>query len=201
MARAGSGDDLHGCCGRCSTSYRLPRTLPRLRRQRRPFIGSCLRATGLTVGVVVFSGSCSSPGTPTAPTPTTIEPTIVVSTPTATPAPAPAPAPRPPTPLSGTCTILAWACTSAGTYGAISCHIERDRQYCGWSYGYSSQYFAQEAARRSCAGNNALSSCFDVVWFRSQCGAVASAPATNYGWSTGASRDKAESDALAVCHR
>jgi hypothetical protein len=103
--------------------------------------------------------------------------------------------------LSSTCTILAWACSGSGTYGAISCHISRTGRYCGWAAGYTSQYFAQETARVRCAGNNALSSCFDAVWFRSQCGAVAAAPALNWGWALGASREIAERDALAVCNR
>jgi serine/threonine-protein kinase len=91
------------------------------------------------------------------------------------------------------CSVIAWACTSSNTFGAIA--YSPGSGASGWSNGYSTRNSAEARAIQECGGGD----CFTAVWFQSQCGALARASINQWGWGLGGSQSVAESAALSTC--
>jgi serine/threonine-protein kinase len=99
------------------------------------------------------------------------------------------PLPRP----APTCSVVAWACSSGNTFGAIAYSPSAGSR--GWSHGYNTRAAAENRALQECGHND----CRVAVWFLNQCGALAHATNGPWGWGLGSSRSIAESTALANC--
>lgn len=87
-------------------------------------------------------------------------------------------------------------CKQAESYGAIAYGPTSGRW--GTAYQWGSRSAAERAAIKNCAAKD----CKALVWFESQCGAVAADQVTgDYGYDHGGSRNTAEAGALRYCTR
>ena len=72
----------------------------------------------------------------------------------------------------------------------------------GWAAQYSTQAAAEKAAISACAdGSHHAHDCKSVTWFYNNCGALASSPDHDAGWSYAASAKAAQNQALAYCDK
>ncbi|MFY0659475.1 MAG: DUF4189 domain-containing protein [Shimia sp.] len=79
--------------------------------------------------------------------------------------------------------VYCWGAVAIGENGAW-----------GWSHSHYSEQNAINALQSECKGK-----CDNVHTFYNTCGAIAKAPAGNWGFGVGASQESAEYSALAYC--
>lgn len=88
-------------------------------------------------------------------------------------------------------TAFAGQCGYAYCWGAVA--IGGNGMW-GWAHSHYSEQNAINALQRECKGK-----CDNVHTFYNTCGAIAKAPAGNWGFGTGGTRESAEYSALAYC--
>jgi serine/threonine-protein kinase len=99
----------------------------------------------------------------------------------------------------GTCVVTRHTCTTPAppppAYGAIA--YGRTSKAWGYSHHWASQAKAESVAKQNCAQHG--SDCEVMVWYKNQCGAVASADGDAAYWGLGDGIGAARGNALSTC--